>query len=41
MEQRGGMDSRFSCMVAGMERLSLDLSEAVKNIVGCGSVSNL
>ena len=30
--------SRFSSMVAGMERLSLDLSRAVKNIVRCGSV---
>ena len=28
-------------MAAGMKRLSLDLSRAVKNIVGCGSVWNL
>ena len=31
------MSLRFSCVVAGMERLSLDLSRAVKNIVGSGS----
>ena len=30
--------SRFSCMATGMERLSLDLLRAVKNIVGHGSV---
>ena len=35
------MGSRFSCVAVGMERLSLDLSQAVKNIVGCGSVWNL
>ena len=35
------MDSRFSCMAAVMERLSLDISRAVKNIVGCGSVWDL
>ena len=37
----GGLDSRFSCVAAGIERLSLDLSEAVRNIVGCGTVWNL
>ena len=37
----GSLDSRFSCVVAWMERLSLDLLQAVKNIVGCGSVWNL
>ena len=40
-ERRGGMGSKFSCVAAGMERLSLDLSRVVKNIVGCGSVWNL
>ena len=33
------MGSRFSCVAARMERLSLDFSRAVKNIVGmvvCG-----
>ena len=35
------MGSRFFCVAAGMERLSLDLLRAVKNIVGCGSVWNL
>ena len=34
------MGTRFSCMTAGMEILSLDLMQAVKNIVGCGSVWN-
>ena len=32
-ERRGGMGSRFSCVAARMERLSLDLSQAVKDIV--------
>ena len=35
------MGSGFSCTAAGMGRLSLDISQAVKNIVGCGSVWNL
>ena len=35
------MDSRFSCMAAAMERLSLDILRAVKNILGCGSVWDL
>ena len=35
------MGSRFSCVSVEIERLSLDLSVAVKNIVGCGSVWNL
>ena len=35
------MGSRFSCVAAGMERLSLDHLKDVKNIVGCGSVWNL
>ena len=37
---RSGMCSRFSCVSAGMERLSLDLTEAVKIVAGCGSVWN-
>ena len=37
----GGLDSRFSCMAARMGRLSFDLLEAVKNVVGCGSVWDL
>ena len=35
------MGSRFSCVFVEIERLSLDLSVAVKNIVGRGSVWNL
>ena len=35
------MGSRFSYIAIEMERLSLDLSRAVKNIVECSSVSNL
>ena len=35
-----GLNSRFSCMATGVERLSLDLSQAVKNIVRCGNVWN-
>ena len=38
--ERVEMGTRFSCMTAGMEILSLDLMQAVKNIVGCGSVWN-
>ena len=34
------MVSRFSCVAAGMERLSVDLTQAVENIVECGSVCN-
>ena len=34
----GKMGSRFSCMAAGMETLSLDLPWAIKNIVGHKSV---
>ena len=34
------MCSRFSCVVAGRKRFSLDLAEAVKNGAGCGSVWN-
>ena len=30
----GGLDSRLSCVAAGMERLSSDLLQAVKNMVG-------
>ena len=33
-----GMGWRFSCVPAGMERHSLDLLRAVKNIVGCENV---
>ena len=32
---------KIPCMAAGMERLTLDLPQAVKNIVGCESVWNL
>ena len=39
-EQMGRLGSRFSCMATGMERLSLDLLGAVKNILGCESVWN-
>ena len=35
------MGSRFSFVAAGMERLSLDLSQPVKKIAGCGSVWDL
>ena len=31
---------KIFCMPAGMERHSLDLPQAVKNIVGCDSVWN-
>ena len=37
----GLLDSRVSCMVAGIERLRLNLSQAVKTIVGCWSAWNL
>ena len=37
----GGLDSRLSCVAAGMERLSPDLLQAVKNVVGCGRVWDL
>ena len=32
------MCSRYSCVAAGIETFSLDLMQAVKNVVGCGSV---
>ena len=35
------MGSRFSSVAAEMERLTLNLLQAVKNIVGCGNVWNL
>ena len=35
------MGSTFPCVAEGMERLSLDLTQTVENIVGCGSVWNL
>ena len=35
------MGSSFPSVAAGIERLSLDLSQAVKNIVRCGCVWNL
>ena len=40
VERRGRMGSRFSCVAAGMEKLIdlIDLTQAVENIVGCGSV---
>ena len=31
---------RYSCVAAGMERLFLDLWQAVENVAGCGSVWN-
>ena len=34
----GVLDSRFSCVAAEMQRLSLDFSQAVKNMMGYGSV---
>ena len=37
----GWLDSKFSCMAAGIERLSFDLLEAVKNVMGCGNVWDL
>ena len=37
----GGLDSRFSCMAVVIERLSFDLVEAVKNVVGYGNVWDL
>ena len=37
----GGLDARFFCVAAGMERLSPDLLQAVKNVVGRGSVWDL
>ena len=36
-ERMGGLDSRFSCMAAGMERFSFDLLQVVKIVVGCGN----
>ena len=38
IKETKGIGSRFSCVPAGMKRHSLDLLQAVKNIVGCGSV---
>ena len=35
------MCSRYFGMVAGMERFSVDLTQAVRNVAGCGSVWNL
>ena len=35
------MGSRFSCVAARMEKLSLDLPRAAKNIMRCGSLWNL
>ena len=34
MTGRGKMSLRYSCVVAGMGKLSLDLTQAVKNIAG-------
>ena len=28
---------RYSCVAAGMERFSLDLTQVVKNVAECGS----
>ena len=33
--------ARFSCMAVGMEKLSFDLLQAVKNVVGCGNLWDL
>ena len=35
------MCSRYSSVAAGMERFSLDLMQAFKNVAGCESVGNL
>ena len=40
IKETKGMGQRFSCMPTGMERHSLDLLQAVKNIMGCESVWN-
>ena len=37
----GGLDSRFSCVATGMETLFPHLLQAVKNVVGCGSVCGI
>ena len=34
------MCSRYFCMATGMERFSLDLTQAVRNVAGYESVSN-
>ena len=41
MKRIGGLNSGFSCVAAGMERPSLDLSRALINIMRCRSVWNL
>ena len=41
MKWRSMMCSRYFGMVAGMERFSVDLTQAVRNVAGCGSVWNL
>ena len=33
----GGLGLRFSCVVSGLEKLSLALTQVVKNVVVCGS----
>ena len=35
------MCSRYFGMAAGIERLSVDLMQTVRNVAGCGSVWNL
>ena len=39
--KRDRMDSRCSCVDTGMEKLPLNLTQVVKNMVGIGSVWNL
>ena len=39
--KRDRMDSRCSCVDTGMEKLPLNLTQVVKNMVGFGSVWNL
>ena len=34
------MCSRYFCVAAGMEKFSLDLTQAVRNVAGCGNVWN-
>ena len=34
------MCSRYFCVTAGMERFSLDLTQAVRNVAGCEGVWN-
>ena len=40
MKWRSMMCSRYFGMAAGMERFSVDLTQTVRNVAGCGSVWN-